>query len=183
MERAGANLNAVNYYFRDKQGLYEALFEQAHQNVAEEDQDEFARMRVLPPERRMRSFVEHAVRRFTVCKQTPWQARLMFREMTEPTGVLDGMTERFIRPHFTELVGLVRDIAGPQTPDLALRFCAESIIGQCIHFVHGRAIIEKLIPELEHMPMGVELIAEHITEFSLAAIRNLPHQEPTDDKH
>jgi len=160
-ERAGADLHAVNYYLRDKQGLYEALFGQAYENVTEEDQDEFARMRLLPP----------------------WQTRLMFREMTEPTGVLDGMTERFIRPRFTELVGIVRDIAGPQPPDLAVRLCAESIIGQCIHFVHGQAIIEKSIRELEHMPEGVEVIAEHITGFSLAAICSLPHEEQTDEKH
>lgn len=183
VERAGANLNAVNYYFRDKQGLYEALFEQAYQNVAQEDQDEFARMRALPPARRLRGFVRHAIRRFAVRKQTPWQVRLMFREMTEPTGVLDGMTERFIRPHFMELVGIVRDVAGHQIPELAARLCAESIIGQCIHFVHGQAVIEKLIPELECTSDGVEIIEEHITEFSLAAIRKLPCQEQTDEKH
>ena len=106
----------------------------------------------------------------------------MFRELTEPTGVLKGMTERFIRPRFLQLVDIVRDLAGPQASDLALRLCAESIMGQCIHFVHGRAIIEQLIPELDDTPEDIEIIAEHITEFSLAAIRNLPCQEQTDDK-
>ena len=37
VRRAGANLNAVNYHFRDKAGLYQAVFEYAHGTVRDED--------------------------------------------------------------------------------------------------------------------------------------------------
>lgn len=177
VERAGANLNAVNYYFRDKQGLYLALFEHAHQTVRGKDRDAFTQNRDLPPEQRMRTMITHVLRGFILTKNAPWQARLMFRETIEPTGALDMMTRRFIQPRFEELASIVRALMPPDTPELSVQLCAESILGQCAHIAHRRAVMEKLIPELEYTPDGVAVIAEHITSFSLAAIRNLPRQE------
>ncbi len=177
VRRAGANLNAVNYYFRDKRGLYVALFEQAHAAVTKDDLEMFAKAAEQDPEERLKAIVLRILRGFVLTKRTSWQMRLLIREMIEPTGVLDLMVERFIRPRFSALCEAVRALASPGTPDLTVKLCTESVVGQCAHIVHARLAVQKLIPELTFTPEGLEFIAEHITTFSLAAIRHLSQSE------
>lgn len=177
VDRAGANLNAVNYYFRDKHGLYLALFEHAHEIVTGKDRDEFDEHRDLPPEQRLRAMIAQILRGFILTRRAPWHTRLIFREMIEPTGVLDEMVRRFVRPRFEQLTEIVRALAPPKTPDLTVRLCAESVMAQCAHIAHRRVVIERLIPEIEYTATGIESMADHIATFSLAALRNLPREE------
>ncbi len=177
VERAGANLNAVNYYFRDKHGLYVALFEEAHQQLADSDQVILEAQRDHPPEQRLRTMIAYLLRGFVLKEQAPWRMRLLLRELAEPTGVMDLIVERFIRPRFEELTAIVRELMPPRTSNLAVRLCAESILGQCAHIAHRRAVVSQLIPGLEYTPAGIELIAAHIAEFSLAALQNFPRAE------
>jgi AcrR family transcriptional regulator len=177
VERAGANLNAVNYYFRDKHGLYVALFEHAYEIVGGKDRDAFARNRHLPPEQRLRAMIAHVLHGFILTKRAPWEARLMLREMIEPTGVMDMMVERFIRPRFEELTAIVRELVPRHVSRLSVQLCAESILGQCAHMAHGRPVAPRLIPDLDYTPQGVEKLTQHIASFSLAAVRNLLDKE------
>ena len=177
VDRARANLNAVNYYFGDKRGLYVALFEQAHEKISGRDREAFAQSRDLPPEQRLRAMIAHILHGFILTKRAPWEARLMLREMVEPTGVLDMMIERFIRPRFEELAGIVRALAPRGIEPLAVQLCAESILGQCAHIAHRRIVVSQLIPEVDYTPAGVERLTAHITTFSLAAVRNMPSEQ------
>lgn len=177
VKRAKANLNAVNYYFRDKRNLYLALFDFARHITGDKDEAAFERMRTMPPDARLRAFVRHILMTFDFRKQSPWQMRLMMREMLEPTGVLDVVVERVIKPRFEFLVTIVRDIVGDGLPEYRVRLCAEHVIAQCVHLIHGRTILLKIIPELDYSPEGVEAMADHISAFSLAALQNLPREE------
>jgi len=177
VNRAGANLNAVNYYFRDKHGLYLALFEHAHEIVTGKDRDQFDKHRDLPPEQQLRAIIAHILRGFILARRAPWHTRLILREMTEPTGVLDEMVRRFIRPRFEQLTEIVRALAPPGTPDLTVRLCSESVMAQCAHIAHRRVVIQRLIPELEYTAAGIEPMADHIATFSLGALRDLPCKE------
>ncbi len=177
VKRAKANLNAVNYYFRDKRNLYLSLFDFARHIAGDRDKQAFERMRAMPPDDRLRAFVRHMLATFEFKKKSPWQMRLMMREMLEPTGVLDVVVDRVIRPRFEFLVTIVRDIVGDEVPQRRVRLCAEHIVAQCVHLVHGRTIIEKIIPELDYSPEGMQAMADHVTAFSLAALRNLPPEE------
>ena len=177
VDRARANINAVNYYFRDKRGLYVALFEHAHEIVGGKDSDVFAMNRHLPPEGRLRAMIAHVLHGFILTKRAPWEDRLMLREMIEPTGVIEIVVERFIQPRFEELVAIVRELVPRHTSRLSVQLCAQSILGQCVHIARGRHVVSRLIPELDYTPAGIEKLTDHVTSFSLAAVRNLPSEE------
>ena len=179
VERAGANLNAVNYYFRDKHGLYVALFEHAFTAIGGRDQALVALAEPLPAAQRLRAIVGHILGGFILTKRAAWQARLIAREMSEPTETFGTLVERFLRPRFEFLIATVRELASPDVPDLQVRLGAESVLGQCVHIAMGRAAVSRFVPELSYTPAGVELMADHITAFSLAAIRHWPTQEHT----
>src|SRR5262245_11814772 len=58
-ERAGANVAAVNYHFRDKQGLYAEVLKHAHaMALGRADARALAeKAAAMPPEARLRSFI------------------------------------------------------------------------------------------------------------------------------
>jgi hypothetical protein len=93
--------------------------------------------------------------------------------MAEPTGVLDMVVERFIRPRSRLLMGIVREIVGEDVPQEKVELCALSIVGQCIHVVHGRPIITRLYPDLCYSQDDIERLANHVSQFCLAALQNL----------
>ena len=173
VERAGANVNAVNYYFKGKRELFLALLDDAHTRMAERDRQEFARIRELPNEERLRSLIVYVLHMFLEMKNTEWRTWMMHRELIEPTSMLDMMVERIAKPRFAEFADVVRRMAGEEIPDFKVSLCAESIIAQCVHIIHGRAIVSAMIPGLKYDVEGMELLAEHITEFSVAAIKAL----------
>jgi len=171
--RAGANLNAVNYHFGDKRGLYEAVIEYAHHWEEEVDDVRPEAADDLAAEERLRAFVLSVVRRSFGGGHQAWRPRLMANEMAEPTGALDKVVERFFRPRFNLLVSIVRDLVGEDVPLENVQLYAQSIIGQCIHFNKGRPIIMRLIPHMTYSPADLEALADHITRFSLDAIGGL----------
>lgn len=176
--RAQANLNAVNYHFGDKRGLYEAVIEYAHRwedEQADEAEPEVAGDRAA--EERLRAFVLAFMKRQVDHGRMAWRPKLIANEIAEPTGALDMVVERFIRPRFNVVVGIVRDLAGSDVPLEKIQLCAQSIVGQCVHFHRARPIITRLMPHLTYSPRDMDALAEHITQFSLRAIRNLGHDE------
>lgn len=171
--RAGANLNAVNYYFRDKQSLYHAVIESAYQALDQDEDLKPARDAALDARLRLQAFVTVFLKRAVGRQPAAQMGRLMAMEMAEPTGALDVVVDKFIRPRFRLLVEIVRELAGSRPSEQEVELCAESIIGQCIHLVHGRPITTRLMPYLSYSPEDVERLASHVTEFSLSALQHL----------
>jgi len=177
VRRADANLNAVNYYFGDKQGLYQAAIEYAHQSIEQEHELALARDETSEPAERLIAFVRVLLQRVTRKGHNDWHGKLMAMEMAEPTEVLDIVVARFIRPRFGLLVGIIRDLVGEETPQREIELCAESVVAQCIHFVHGRAIVTRLLPFFTYSESDIDMMARHITQFSLAGLKSLAKTE------
>ena len=176
VERAGANVNAVNYYFGGKRKLYLAVFEQAHrcahENAADGDRDPGQ-----TPDCRLREFVGRLLRGLQVRTPETWFPRLMMRELTEPTDALDDVVQSCIRPRFDALVALVRELTGPRVPQRKVELCALSIISQCVHVARAYPIVSRLITDMSALPGETRPLAEHIAGFSLAALREIVRQE------
>jgi AcrR family transcriptional regulator len=176
--RANANLNAVNYYFRDKRGLFLAVFEHAHEQASGMNEAAFQRMSALPPADALRAFVGQLLRGFFRKDHGSWPARFMAREIAQPTGALDILVDGFIRPRFNQIVALVQAILGPHVPHFTIQLCAESVVAQCAHVIHARPIVGRLIPQLKYTPEDIEMMADHITRFSLAGLRGVATEGP-----
>lgn len=176
-ERAGANVAAVNYHFRDKRGLYAEVIRHAREDldarypllVGDLDADDVSR--------RIRLFVSSLLARLFDGGGAGCHVRLMAHEMLEPTGELDTVVELGIRPRFEWLCGVVREGAPAPLDDQSVRWIAMSIVAQCLNLFHSRSIIERLLPELAFTERGLAEMADHITEFSVAAIRGYAPRE------
>ncbi len=171
--RAGANVAAINYHFGDKERLYTQVLEQARCFSEESFWAEVKANSNASAEERLRSFIAAFVRKLLDKGRPSWHTKLMSREMIEPSASLDTMVARSIRPQLELLVGIVAEIlhTPPELP--AAYMCAASIIGQCLHYHHARAVTERLHPGFYDRPAITQEIAAHITEFSLWALRGM----------
>lgn len=168
-ERAGVNVAAINYHFRDKNELYAACLHEAHCTAMEAcgewdcDSDE--------PEDRLFHFIDRMVRRMLNPKRPKWHPAIMNREMHEPTGALDQLVERGIRPDSRELEAIIHQLTGGDLPRDRVFMLGFSVVAQCLFYLQNRPIIERLYPKFRNKPPTVEQIVEHIYAFSVTAIR------------
>jgi AcrR family transcriptional regulator len=172
-QKAGANVAAVNYHFRDKEGLYRALFDYAAHCALAKYPIGGGVDAAAPPEDRLRAFVKTYMSRLLDEGRPAWHGKLMAREMVEPTGALDILAESFARPQYQRLSGILRELLGPVMSDETIRLCAASIVGQCLFYKQCRPMIERLMPEQKYDEASLGALAAHISAFSLGAVRQL----------
>lgn len=165
--RAGANIAAVNYHFRDKQGLYIEVLRRSMALAAEEDRADI--LSSVPPNEALRLLVSGMLRRMNSSgEQGAWHVRIMAHELAQPTAALDRVVQEVIRPRYEALRQIISRIIQLPSEHPTTRMCAHSVIGQVVHYAHARPVIDRLWPELNFDP---DQIAEHIATFSLAGLR------------
>lgn len=170
--RANANAAAINYHFRDKEGLYSAVLRHFHHSYA---------INKYPPdggvgddataEERLEAFVRSFLSRILDEKRPEWFGKLMAREFGDPTAALDQIVESSIRPLYNRLALIVKDLIGEKNNPDMIRLCSMSIIGQCLYYYHARHVISRL--HHQNPCSDIERLSEHITRFSIGGIGNL----------
>jgi TetR/AcrR family transcriptional regulator, regulator of cefoperazone and chloramphenicol sensitivity len=178
--RAGANVAAVNYHFHDKEALYAAVFKYAGACAIRADEAENGTARARSPEQRLRLFIRGVLGSFFDKGRPAWLMKLVALEMIEPSRLLDALVEERIRPDYTRLKSIVRDLLGGRADEAVVGACAFSIVGQCTFYRHNRSVVARLCPEQTYGPEEVERLADHITRFSLgalAAIKQRPRRK------
>ena len=165
--RAEVNLAAVNYHFSGKEALFVAAlnFEPLHalkNNVAHED----------CAKTRLQRFIEDFLTQLMNENGTP-QCQLMMRELVEPTLALDNIVQEVIAPLHEFVSQLVCDVVGVKVAPAELRRCVFSIFGQCLFYRHSHAVIRRLHPKLRYDKKEISATAHHITEFTLAGLRQI----------
>ena len=171
--RARANLAAVNYHFGDKQRLYAAVMEYAHACALEKYPLARGEVSDTPAAERLETFVRYLLLSVFDQGAPAWLGKLMAREMIEPTSALDTLVEVIILPMARQLGAIVRELLGPAATDEQVHRCQMSIIGQCLHYRNARPVIERLFPEQQYAPQDIARMADHITRFSLCALKGL----------
>ena len=166
-DKAGANIAAIHYHFRDKVELYAAALRLAHSAAAP------ISSQTGTPKQKLRGFIFSFLRHLLDPSRPRWHGRLMAREMTEPTAALDQVVSESIRPRCESLRLIIEELCARKLTrdEIALATC--SIVGQCLFYLHARPVVERLFPDLRCGPGEIDRLAQHITEFSLPGVRRL----------
>jgi AcrR family transcriptional regulator len=176
-KRARTNIGSVNYHFRDKRGLYIAAFEHTSQLAMTKYPPDLGLSQEATPEERLQAFIRSFLMSLMAEGFPAWHGKLIAQEIASPSGALDQMMDNSIRPLYKYLAGIVRELLHEQEPQDgefsdATFLTVQSITGQCLHHHIARHIIDALCPD-DFDPTGIELIADHILQFSLGGIRAL----------
>jgi AcrR family transcriptional regulator len=171
-QRAEATIAAVNYYFGDKQRLYVEAVVRAHRWRME-------RARLpnwtadTPPQRKLADFVETFLRRVRTGPEDTWHTRLIMREMMNPREACVELVQSSIRPQFEILQSILRELLPHEAREDKLHLLAFSIVGQCLFYHFAAPVIRNLVTGEEYASYSVEKLADHIVEFSLAAVEGV----------
>lgn len=169
-DRAGANVAAVNYHFRDKKGLYSEVIRAARDVVESRYPSDISHLEPTDIEGRLRYFVASMLGRLFDPGATGCLMCLTAHEIRDPTEALDIMVAIGIRPRFEQLCEVVRTGCGGNVDEEQVQLISLSIVGQCLNLFHSRPIVERLMPAIRFETEALEPLIEHITKFSLAAI-------------
>ena len=173
--RAGAPLGAVNYHFRNKQGLYEAVLAHSCRLAIEKYPPHLGLGDAATPEEKLRAFIHSFLMRISDEGVPAWHMKLITREISDPTGALGNLVRSSILPVYRYLVGILSEILQETKPEEGAEsdlvfLCAMSIVGQCLCYFTDKRLIATIRPR-SFDAADVERIADHITEFSLHGIR------------
>lgn len=175
---AGVNIAAINYHFGDKERLYIEAVKHAHRCRIEEmptpDWPEGT-----PPAVKLRAFIGMMLARMVFDDSPAWQKRLIMRELSEPTEACAELVRDNIRPIANRLMVILKELLPADTPPMQGYLIGFSIVGQCLHYGVNKPIIAILLGEQGLGRLDVDVIADHITRFTLAA---LGHAEPVTRK-
>ena len=179
-DRAGVNVAAINYYFRDKEGLYREAIKHWSEISRQKYPPDLGLGAQPTAEERLRAFIRSFLFRMLDKSRPGWHGKLLAREMVEPTGTLDELVESAYRPMNERLRGIVRELGRGRLNPREVQLCARSILGQCVYYRLARPVIVRLDPGETFEAADVERLAAHVTRFSLAAIRALTRKKGTD---
>ena len=177
--RAEANVAAVNYHFGDKQGLYEEVLSRAFSSMTGGDPTDLGVDDDAPPAVRLRAFITGVLAALLDEGRGAGHARLVAREMVDPTDALNRVVDEGIRPQLQTVLPALRELLGPHADSELVRRCASSVVGQCLFYHFGRPAIVQLQLEESLGQEKIEALASHITAFSLAALEQLARQVHT----
>jgi len=171
--RAGANIAAVNYHFRDKAGLYLAVLRHSMTAGGGQPEPRDAALHASTPEEALRLMVNAMLLRMhNPAIGRACHLRIMVHELAQPTDALPRVVEEIIGPNYAAMRQILSRLLNRPPDDDITRLCAHSIIGQVVHYAHAGPVINLLWPDLKMTPERLNAIAAHISEFSLSAIQH-----------
>jgi AcrR family transcriptional regulator len=177
--KAKANVAAANYHFGAKEALYVESWRYAFEKS----------LKAYPPdggvpsdasvEERLRGRILSIMRRIIDPESHDFD--IVHKEMASPTGFLAGAMQESMEPIFRGLNSIVRELLGEQATEQHVRLCTMSIRAQCFgpllrerrRKMSSRAAYP---PGPEPFVEDVDTLADHVTRFSLAGIREVRHQ-------
>lgn len=182
---AEANLNAIKYYFTDKEGLYVEAVKRAHRARMEQggiaQADRIAEQFAGDPELRLRAFVEGMVSMaMSAQDRSDVNHQLMFREIANPTVATEHIVRDFIGPLFDRLNRILAELLPETIAPLTRQMLAFSVVGQCMHYKMAAPIIPMLLPAADRRRLKPDQVAEHVVQVTLAAVRYYREQEAGD---
>lgn len=167
-KRAGVNIAAVNYYFRDKERLYVEAVKYAHRSCTEG-----ATLTEWPAElpalEKLRIFIGTLVHRMVQIPK-PASMQLMMRELVLPTPACAEVVREYIRPMAAALMQILGDLLPAGTPAEKRWMTGFSIVGQCLFYRHTRAVARELMGATAFDVLTADQIADHVTAFTHRAL-------------
>ena len=173
-KRADANIAAINYHFGDKEKLYAETVQYAHLCATRHDVvGAVAAAKDLSPEQRLHAFVRTFLVGILDTGRPLWHAKLMAREIAEPTEVLDKIAQQTVRPRLAALSEIIREVIGPDAPQQIVMNCTRSVVGQILFYHFARPMLVRVFPDEPFDATKLDELADHITAFTLQGLRGM----------
>lgn len=168
VKRAGTNIAAINYHFRDKANFYvEVVLYGCEKNGL--SQPDFLQNDQAPKDQ-LFNFIQWFLRRGLQLGSDSLLDQIHMQELANPSPVLDKIVEKLIRPVHIQLRQIIAALLPEETTEQELRFHCFSVIGQCNLYKIGKPVMTRLYPDFELDEVALDKLTQHIYRVSLAGI-------------
>ena len=160
--RAGTNIAAVNYHFGGKDGLYEAVLIEAHQQIV--SLDELVDLAGLPtdPRLKLRTLLTHLLE-MGARPPAPWGFKVMLREAMSPSPLAPALIKRAIEPKAKVLLGLIAEIVGLPANHPAVQGGLMFTVLPCIVLlIAPRELGNKVLPALKEPAALIDELLRYV---------------------
>ena len=107
----------------------------------------------------------------------------MMREMLRPSVACRELVQDYFRARFGQLLGILDEILPADVPQHKRHQIGFSIIGQCLHYHVAHEVVTLLVGKAElEAHYGLPELADHITQFALAALGLAPSLATRQDR-
>jgi TetR/AcrR family transcriptional regulator, regulator of cefoperazone and chloramphenicol sensitivity len=174
--KANANIAAANYHFGGKEALYVESWRYAFEKSLAAYPADGGVPADAPVGDRIYGQILSIMRRIIDPQSHDFD--IIHKEMANPTGLLMEIIQESIHPVFQPLVSIIHELLGDQATDQQVNLCLMSIRAQCFGPMlrarwQKRSSKSPKIPGIEPLVDDLEKLADHVTQFSLAGIRDI----------
>ncbi len=173
--QARSNIAAINYYFGSKDELYAQVWRGAFDEANEAYPPEGGLGPEAQAEERLRGAIHSLVGKLADRSRIGHAGKLLVREITNPTDVIEHVKNDSLRPLQDRMCRLMGELLGPEASDEQIHLCGMSIVHQCLG-IGIRLFGRKIPPHVRFdapTDQLVETLTDHIARFSLAGIRTI----------
>lgn len=173
---ARVNVAAVNYHFRDKDGLYGAVLEDIFSKGFQNGPPIQGAEKADAPDQRLRIFIHDMFTRFLGHggqKGMSGRGKLLAREFLDPTPAFEHIVETYIRPQKDLLVSILLELSDHRAGMDRIIPCAISIIGQCVYYAFAAPVIQRLAKDFAPTRENIHGLADHVFRFSMGGIQQI----------
>jgi len=169
-KRAKTNLAAINYHFGDKETLYREAWRHSFRESIKIYPPDGGVDEKASPEHRLTGRVMALLRRITDDGNAEFS--IAHQELAKPTGLLEEVMHQEFEPLQQRFESLVHEILGPHSSKIQVRFCAISIMSQCVlpSFINRIEKRKKNPTKNSWRIDDIEGYAKHVVSFSLAGM-------------
>ncbi len=171
---AGANVAAVNYYFRDKLGLYQEVLMRAIECMHEGSKTAHEGNPGISAEERFSHYVRTFMGQVLSNGQGCGAGKLMAREMADPSPAFDLIIEKAIRPNSAQVAALISDLTGLPPADPRVGICVGCIQSQITGLTGP--VAERMVPGGHFTSEIIDFVADQVIQFSLAGMRAIARE-------
>lgn len=178
-KQAKTNVAAINYHFGDKETLYREAWRHSFRESIKAYPPDGGVDTSAQPEYRLVGQVTALLQRITDNGNIEFS--IAHQELAKPTGLLEEVMHEEFEPLQLRVESLVREILGPYNSAKQVRFCAISIISQCVlpSFINRMEKREKIARKNSWRIDDIESYADHVVRFSLAGMDAIRTQNET----
>ncbi len=167
--RAGVNTATVYYHYVDKERLFEAVTQEAYQQLLNPPASRLASSTsYMTPKQELHVIIESLFQRLNG-SDAKWIAKLAIREVVEPSEATTRALGAGLCGYLALLQSAIRKMLSPDVDMDEVRLHALSVLSQCVFYCVAQDSLRQIFPELKMTVLSPNNVVNHIKNVALGS--------------
>jgi TetR/AcrR family transcriptional regulator, regulator of cefoperazone and chloramphenicol sensitivity len=174
-KQADANVAAVNYHFKGKSGLGDAVVDLLFENVTELQQEFLTEQRINTTEE-WKKAIYNFIYNF-ICDRDKeeyrnfYRSQLIFKELNTPSELFQKMFNKYMAPMQKQLIKYIKQGLPEDASEELISMWFITIMSQCVMFRKKQGPSMEIAKLDFTEPKNVKMVANHIADTVFAGLK------------